>query len=192
MSSLLPIFAVLGLGCARGIGPEQGVTTVVVEPPPGAAAGERRLLDGCRRVNPTCTYRALAAELGRAEGPPAYCEGRLPTGAADPVGRVRVEGLAHLDGPASWDILGDLETLARGTLHTCYLEGLRVDPGLAGTLELELQVEAARSCVSQVRITASSLGDVHTRDCVVAALENYPLPSAGSLLAARLVFEPSS
>ncbi len=191
MYSLLPILAVSVLGCARPGGPEQGVTAVLIEPPLEAPAGERRLLEGCRRVNPTCTYRALAVALGRAEDLPASCEGRLPTGSADPAARVRVEGLAHLDGPASWDILGELEALARGTLHTCYLEGLRVDPELAGELELEIQVEAARSCVSAIRVTASSLGDAHTRSCVVAALEHYPLPSAGSLLAARLVFELS-
>lgn len=182
--------AALTAGCAHTDKPDQGVTTVVVEPPPAAPA--RRPLEGCPRVNPTCTYQALAVEFGRAEALPDHCQGRLSVeGEQVPAGRVRVEGLARLEGPASWDILQDLEALARSTLQTCYQEGLRVNPELAGAMELEFQVEAARSCVTQIQVTGSSVDDLHTQDCVIDALEYYPLPSAGSLMSARLVFEPA-
>jgi len=184
---MLPLLGLLLPACARPPSDVTApITTVIVEPPPEAAP-----LEGCVRVNPTCTYQALAVEFGRLPELPDACEGRLAeAGTEGPVGTARVDGLAHLSGPASWDILQDIQALAGTTFETCYEEGLRLTPTLSGAMELEFQVEQARSCVSEIVVVDTDLEDTITRDCVVNALMGYPLPSAGSRMSARLVFEP--
>ena len=162
-----------------------GVTSVTVEPPPAPQP-----LEGCPRVNPTCTYQALAVEFGRLPELPAWCEGRLEQEGVSVAGAARVDGLARLSGPASWDILQDIQSLSRTTFSTCYEEGLRLNPALAGVMELEFQVEETRSCVSEIVVVDTDLEDEVTRDCVVNALMGYPLPSAGSRMSTRLVFAP--
>ncbi len=141
-------------------------------------------------MNPTCTFQALLVDFGRLEALPAHCEGRVSEGPA-PAGSARVDGLARLDGPASWDIMEDLELLARGTLSTCYREALTVDSGQRGVVELEFRVEDERSCVSEVIVVASELTDAVARECISQALMGYPLPAAGSRMSLRLTFEPA-